>query len=60
MSLTITHIDDWLSSKEIRTHLKISGCELMHLREKGKLEFKKMGNAYFYKSPPQQSNLHDN
>ena len=59
MSLTINHINDWLSSKEIRTHLKISGCELMHLREKGKLEFKKIGNAYFYKLPLKLGNLYD-
>lgn len=42
---------DWFSSKEIRSILKISGCDLMHLREKGELEFKKVGNAYFYKLP---------
>ena len=51
MSSTTTQINDWLSSKEIRTHLKISGCELMHLRERDELEFKKVGNAYYYKLP---------
>ena len=51
MSSTTAHINDWLSSIEIRSHLKISGCELMHLREKRKIEFKKVGNAYFYKLP---------
>jgi len=55
MSSTTAQINDWLSSKEIRTHLKISGCELMHLREKGKLDFNKVGNAYFYKLPKKHS-----
>lgn len=51
--------ENWLSSKEIKTRLKISGCELMHLRVKDKLEFKKIGNAYFYKLPLQLGNLYD-
>lgn len=51
MSSTITHISNWFSSKEIKAELKITGCELMHLREEGELEFKKVGNAYFYKLP---------
>lgn len=38
----------WLTSKETQKLLKISGCELMHLRECGKLKFKKQGNAYYY------------
>lgn len=38
----------WLSSKETQKALKITGCELMHLRQSGKLKFKKQGNAYFY------------
>lgn len=38
----------WLTSKETQKVLKISGCELMHLRESGKLKFKKQGNAYYY------------
>jgi len=45
----------WFSSKEIKTELKVSGCELMHRRERGELEFKKLGNAYFYKLPKQAS-----
>ncbi len=39
----------WLSSKEAKAYLKISDCKLMHLRTAGKLEYKKKGNAYFYK-----------
>jgi len=38
----------WLTSKETQKLLKISGCELMHLRVSGKLIFKKKGNAYLY------------
>lgn len=38
----------YLSSKEKREQLKVSGCELMHLREAGKLKFIKKGNAYLY------------
>ncbi|WP_057831079.1 DNA-binding protein [Colwellia sp. TT2012] len=38
----------WLTSKEAQKLLKISGCELMHLRVSGKLTFKKQGNAYYY------------
>ncbi|MCQ8878840.1 hypothetical protein NQT69_12580 [Pseudoalteromonas shioyasakiensis] len=38
----------WLSSKEAIKHLKISGCELMHRRERGELKFEKRGRAYFY------------
>jgi hypothetical protein len=41
-------IDEWLSSKEVRARLKLSGCELAHLREEGKLRHRKLGNAYLY------------
>lgn len=38
----------WCSSKEVKKVLKISDCELMHMRLAGKLEFVKRGNAFFY------------
>ena len=38
----------WLSSKGAMAHLKITGCELMHRRERGELKFEKRGRAYFY------------
>jgi hypothetical protein len=38
----------WHTSNETQKLLKISGCELMHLRVSGKLKFKKQGNAYYY------------
>lgn len=41
-------VSNYLSSKEKRKQLKVSACELMHMREAGKLEFVKKGNAYLY------------
>ena len=41
-------IDGWLNSKEARKRLRVSTCELAHLRESGKLAFRKVGNAYLY------------
>ncbi|MDP5188383.1 hypothetical protein [Rheinheimera baltica] len=43
--------ENWLSSKEAQKALKVSSCELMHLRVVGKLPYKKQGNAYFYQIP---------
>jgi hypothetical protein len=37
-----------LTSKEVLKALKISSCDLMHMREAGKLTFEKKGNAYMY------------
>lgn len=49
MSLPCSKIQKtWLTSKEIQELMKISGCELMHLRTSGKVTFKKQGNAYYY------------
>jgi hypothetical protein len=31
----------WLTSKEVKSLLKISDCKLIHLRLEGKIEFKK-------------------
>ena len=39
----------WLSSKETKALMKVSDCELMHLRTTGKLKFKKEKNAFYYK-----------
>jgi hypothetical protein len=38
----------WLTAKEVKTPLKISDCELMHLRLEGKIEFKKEGRSFLY------------
>lgn len=37
-------------NKEARKALKVTSCKLSHLRNSGKLEFKKKGNAYYYDS----------
>ena len=37
---------NWLKSGEIRKKLKLSTCELAHLREAGKLLYRKKGDAY--------------
>lgn len=39
----------YYSSKEVMKKLRITSCDLMHMREAGKLEFVKKGNAYLYK-----------
>lgn len=38
----------WISSKETRKILKITTCELMHMRHAGLISFRKKGNAYEY------------
>lgn len=59
MTINPDQLKSWHSSKEIRSHLGITGCELMHRREKGELEFKKVGNAFFYKLPKQVNKSND-
>ncbi len=39
---------EWLKSKEVMKTLKIPACDVMHLREAGKLNFTKQGNALLY------------
>ena len=39
---------EWLKSKEGIKTLKIRACDVMHLREAGKLKFTKQGNAFLY------------
>ncbi|WP_160164412.1 DNA phosphorothioation-associated putative methyltransferase [Rhodopirellula baltica] len=43
--------EGWLRSEEIRKRLKLTTCELAHMREAGELRFKKQGNAYLYRPP---------
>ncbi len=46
-----TNADDsegWLRSGEARKVLRVSTCQLMHLREAGEIRFRKSGNAYLY------------
>ena len=41
---------EWLDSKAARRILRVSTCELSHLREAGRIQFQKRGNAYIYSS----------
>lgn len=50
-------LEHYFSSCEMKATLKVSGCELMHLRESGKLVFVKKGNSFFYKLPSNSSVL---
>ena len=43
-----TSAPQWMSSREVRNALRVSSCKLMHLREAGKLPFKKEKNGFFY------------
>ncbi len=38
----------YLSSREAMKTLKVSSCDLMHLRTDGKLKYIKKGNKYLY------------
>ena len=40
--------DGWLSSGEARRRLRGSTCHLMHLRNGGRLRFRKQGNVFLY------------
>lgn len=39
---------DWLTGAKVRKSLRISTCDLAHLREEGRIRAEKRGNAYFY------------
>lgn len=39
---------NFLTSKEAKSELKVQDCDLAHIRNTGKLQFTKKGNAYFY------------
>ena len=41
-------ISQHFNSKEVKKKLKISDCDLMHMRIAGKLKFKKQGNTFLY------------
>jgi len=41
----------WVRSADARKELRLSTCDLSHLREAGKIESKKIGNAYLYRLP---------
>lgn len=39
---------EFLKSREVQMELRISSCDLAHLRLEGKLRFLKKGNAFYY------------
>ena len=41
-------MNKYYSSKEVKSLLKIQDCDLAHIRNAGKLEFTKKGNAFLY------------
>jgi hypothetical protein len=43
-------INNWLKSNEVKKELKMSDCDLAHLRQAGFLGFTKQGNAFLYNS----------
>ena len=48
----------WLTSKEAKAKLRVSSCELMHLREARVLKFHKKGNAFLYARKDVQRRAH--
>jgi hypothetical protein len=38
----------WMRADEARRVLRGGSCDLMHLREAGRLRFEKQGNAFLY------------
>lgn len=38
----------FLTSKEAKVELKVQDCDLAHIRNAGKLQFTKKGNAFLY------------
>lgn len=51
--------ENWLSSKEAKKVFKVSDCHLMHLRQAGKLQFRKEGIRFFicYQSSRNSGNI---
>jgi len=37
-----------MPTKEVKSTLKVQDCDVMHLRESGKIKYTKKGNAYWY------------
>jgi hypothetical protein len=51
---TSAAVEGWYASSEIRRLLKISTCDLAHLRESKQIHFKKVGRAYYYRNSPHE------
>ena len=41
-------VNEWLRSAEVRRRLRLTTCQLAHLRTSGEIGFRKSGNAYLY------------
>ena len=39
---------NYMSTKEVKSTLRVQDCDVMHLREAGKMKFTKKGNAFWY------------
>jgi hypothetical protein len=50
MEKTDVNNTNWLKSKDVKKELKISDCDLAHIRIAGILGFIKKGNAFIYNS----------
>ena len=40
--------EKYLTSKQAKAELKVQDCDLAHIRNEGKLNFTKNGNAFMY------------
>lgn len=40
--------EEFYTSKEVKTYLKIQDCDLAHTRQAGKLKYIKSGNSFLY------------
>lgn len=40
----------WVKSSDARKIVKASTCDLSHMRQDGKIQYKKEGNSYLYKA----------
>jgi hypothetical protein len=43
-------MESWLKSKDVKKELKITDCDLTHIRIAGILGFMKKGNTFMYNS----------
>lgn len=50
-------MERYLNSYEIKSLLRLSDCQLMHMREDGLLQFKKVKSKYYYSLPTTNSIL---
>ena len=39
---------NYMSTKEVKSTLKVRDCDVMHLRQTGRINFVKKGNSFWY------------